>query len=138
MSEQKHSPQWCDPAEPHQLRDGCTRSMHNAEIASYAALKAQRDELLALLEECVLPGVFGPWREVEDPALARHPADIETMCERYGYGAMLHYVAYLWQKNHPGAAHTVAACHDVRERIIAKAHALLARIRAIPAGEVKP
>lgn len=85
-------------------------------------------KLRAVIKEAMRPGVFGDFGTVSDPSLER--TNIERMCERHGYGAMMAHIQHLWSKRseslgYPGSEHTVAACASVRRRWLEDAAAVL-------------
>lgn len=90
------------------------------------------DEILA---EALEPGVFGDWYNSEDPALKN--TNLHDLCKQYGYGAVMHYVEYLWKTHgpHPGSEHTVAACASVRRDWIKRASAILADRKRAKGGK---
>ena len=70
--------------------------------------------LAAVVDDALSPGVFGPWHTTDDPAL--HKDGLLDLCRTRGFGAVMHYVEYLWSKETqwPGSEHTCAACASVR------------------------
>ncbi len=79
---------------------------------------ASKGELVELLQEAIEPGVFGHRGTVFDPLVGA--TNIEEICERCGYGAVMQHVQHLWSEKAKrnkleGSEHTVAACAAVRK-----------------------
>lgn len=102
--------------------ENCPEFKSNSEFI--AALRNHAPALIAaarraaalerVVRRAMEPGVFGPWHVIPDPLLER--TNLHELCKEYGYGAVMHYVEYLWKTHgkHPGSEHTCAACADVR------------------------
>jgi len=90
----------------------------NDEIAQ---LREAVRSLSSVLDEALSPGVFGPWDAVDDPSL--HGSGLLELCRQRGFGAVMHYVEYLWSKEtkYPGSEHTCSACASVRRAWIKSA-----------------
>ena len=117
---------------PGRLGDGAALDSNStaAEAAEgwWEVNKSAANELRAVVEEALEPGVFGEWWNCEDPAL-KH-TDLHDICKRHGYGAVMHYVEWLWKTHgqYPGSEHTVAACAKVRRDWIERAKKALGAV----------
>lgn len=92
-------------------------------LNAYAKLIEQHEDAKSIIAEAIDPGVFGPQFSFQDPLFDN---SLKTLCEKKGYGAVLHHVAWLWRQAYPSSAHTVAASVIVRRRFIERAEAFLA------------
>lgn len=108
-------------------RKAIAAAIEEAVAAELAALRAERDGLREVVKVALDPGVFGPWGSVEDPRLVN--TNLLQLCKDNGFGAVMHYVEYLWSKHGsiPGSEHTCAACASVRREWIEAARAALAK-----------
>lgn len=99
-----------------------------ADKPSEVNLLRDRIALLeSIIRDALDPGVFGRGydRGGEDPWL--RDSNLLALCQRVGFGAVLHHVAALWRLHgpHPGSEHTTAACGAVRKKWIEDAETAL-------------
>ena len=98
--------------------------------------------LADIINDALNPGVFGDGPPSQlDPLIDRQCGElVRGLCERFGYGAMLHHVEALWreraiERGHPGSEHSVAGCRATREAWISRAKAAMQRYRQEPTDD---
>ena len=87
--------QWVNDHSAHLLNDAPTPSCQGCEEK-----ERDLDEAISLLQEVSEPGVFGPgYGGTDDPRLG---PSFRELCERRGYGAVMHTASYLWEQKQQG------------------------------------
>ena len=81
------------------------------------------ERMKELLEESIEPGVFGRWVPMDQGMTDHDWVALSILCEKYGYGAIMSQVSYMWKSLDPGGNHTVAAAAVVRDKYIDKVEA---------------
>ena len=96
-----------------------------AQRDEIATLRAQVARLREVIEDATSDGVFGDWHAFIDGYSRPEIVAVDGLCDLYGYGAVMHLAASLWERRAPGEAHTTAACSSVRARWLERARAAL-------------